>query len=57
MLDILARTFLTATRVNTPVVSEKPEPTPAGKTRWAAPAHWWQRTGYGPGQEADKGSQ
>ena len=43
MLDILARSFLTATRVDTPKTPKGAVPKPIVKPRWAAPTHWLQR--------------
>ncbi|MFT7593867.1 MAG: hypothetical protein ACI8R4_001183 [Paracoccaceae bacterium] len=43
MLDILARSFMTATRVNAPETPKAATPKPIAKPRWAAPAYWRQR--------------
>ncbi len=40
MLDVLARSFMTATRIDTHHIRDAPKPG-AKKRRWLPEGHWW----------------
>ncbi len=41
MLNVFARSFMTATRVDTPHIQDTPKPS-RRKARWLPEHHWWK---------------
>lgn len=41
MFTVFARTFLTATRVDAPVIRDAPKPNQS-KKEWLPDSHWWK---------------
>ena len=45
MLTIYAKSFMTATRLNTPKLRDAPRPDAPKRRRWLPENHWWLRGG------------
>ncbi|MEX0349394.1 MAG: hypothetical protein AB3N15_08195 [Paracoccaceae bacterium] len=41
MLNVFAKSFMTATRMDTPMIRDAPEPTVKPPKRWLPKGHWW----------------